>query len=384
MSKNIGKTFDQLNKSEQDLLRSIDRMVASLENVKTEILDAEHFLAMDIANIAASLPGVPNEFQFPLREVKGYSLNYQNSGVYKITLIGQAFNIYSESSVSLWRGEKEQSLAIKPITKHNELIVEIPSSLIANEFSENTISRIPLNIKATNVEKLNLIERFIGKKPKKEINLDYSIDILLLPKFPVTYDIVQGVAGSGWSEELYTKTGSAKAAATGEPRRWRTYTVSVDIPSDALMEKSRTSRRLDGVGAGSWGNWASGYSYTNDNGNGPTRVSTSFAHQIHDQDRTLYITSSYRNPVVVHGRKPVKLKDPIDNIETKGQLAYQDLYVGNLEKKAITYYARIRFFNGKVITLSEGDIDPTNTVEIKRIKKNQAEYDVLHVKVNKI
>lgn len=383
LGKNLDKTFDQLNKSEQDLLKSLDKMVSSLEHTKSEILDAEHFLAMDIANIAASLPGVPNGYQFPLREVKGYSLNYQSSGIYRIELIGQAFDIATEATVSLWSGDKEQSLAIRPITKHNELQIEIPSALLNDGFSDNTISRVPLNVKVSKVEKLNILQKVFGRKPKKDQVLNYSIDILLLPKFPVVYDIVQVVAGKGWSEEIFSTTGSAKAAATGESGRWRTYTVSVDIPNDALMEKTLTSRRLDGVGAGSWGNWASGYSYANENGNGPVTVSTSFAHQIHDQDRTLYITAHYRKPVVLHGRKPVVLRDPIDNVEKQGHLAYEDLYVGNLEKDAITYYARIRFFNGRTVTLSEGDNDPTNTVEINRITKNTAKYDVLHVRVKK-
>lgn len=100
-----------------------------------------------------------------------------------------------------------------------------------------------------------------------------------------------------WSRNVYDETGKATAHPTGVSGKWVQYTASVTIPKRTKMVQSKTTRRIHGVAAGSWGYWSSDFVYSNFDKNGPTTVSADFNHQIHDQTRILYITAYYRKRI---------------------------------------------------------------------------------------
>jgi hypothetical protein len=91
-----------------------------------------------------------------------------------------------------------------------------------------------------------------------------------------------------------TARNTAIAYRTGKSGRWQTYEVCVSIPDGAVMDKETVRTRVvQGVGPGSWGNWAGPIRFDGKNIEQPTKVCRAFAHQIHDQDRVLEISVEY-------------------------------------------------------------------------------------------
>jgi hypothetical protein len=162
------------------------------------------------------------------------------------------------------------------------------------------------------------------------------------------------VAGKGWSEEVFSSSATALAYATGGNGNWRSYSVSVSIPDGTKMIEDRTqSAVVQGVAPGTWGNWSSGYMFSNQSGVGPLTASRSFAHQIHDQNRTLKIEAFYRKPVVVEGRRIVPLTKTDGVVETEG-LEYDRIYTGTFTPEYAGYIATFLMFNGQRIELMQG------------------------------
>lgn len=132
------------------------------------------------------------------------------------------------------------------------------------------------------------------------------------------------------------------------------------------------------LGPGHGANWEGNIQYSDNDENGSRTAARSFAHQIHDQDRTLAIEASYHVPVATYGRIPVILKDPISLEESKLYIQFGTLYEGRLESEYITYYLRLKYFNGKEFKLQEGST--YDNMLLKTI--NKSGYKTLTIQVN--
>ncbi|WP_374564276.1 hypothetical protein [Nitrosomonas sp.] len=367
---NIGLTFDKLSEHEQLYIRTIESLTNKLDGMQNRILDLESFAAMDLNSVLGVLPGIDGN-KFLLRRIEGFSQTYKDSGTYTIRLTGQAFTPDRRVSITL----NGQPVDIRPLSQTYIAIAEIPVSLINDQFDNRSVKRVKIDLKSWTKNKA-----FFGIFGEEEkLDFDYTTELLLLPKFPVTYEFMEVRKGQGWSEKLSSISGQAIATRTGESGKWNRYLVSATIPKGALMvQNSAKSWIAAGIGAGSWGNWEGDIQFTNNSDNGPTTVSRSFAHQIHDQDRTLAIEVSYRVPVPTFGRVPVVLHDPISTSNQPLQLPFDKLYEAILSPEYITYYIRLKYFNGEEISIQEGQ-SPGNGIEIRSI--NKGGYNAVTMKI---
>ena len=340
----INLTFDRLEEKEKTFLQTINSLIQKTDELKGSLLKLEAFAAMDLSTLLGLLPGI-NGDEFLIRNVEGTSQSFKSSGSYNIVFTGQAFTQENRVSV-MFNG---QPIKLRPFSETYRMEAEIPVALLNSEFDDSSVKRININVKSWKQKK-----RFLRKK-KEYLVLDYTTEILLLPKYPISYEFVEVVRGNGWSEEIQTISGASIAHATGVSGRWIGYAVSVTIPDNGLMIQPRTRSWIaSGIGAGTWGYWDGGFNYTNNNEFGPRTVSRKFQHQIHDQNRTLAIEASYRTPVDTFGRSPIVLKDPIDSNEFNSQIQFGKLYEGLLNSDYVTYYIRLKYFNGKEVILQEG------------------------------
>lgn len=347
LGNNINATFENLTDQQQQFFRTIERIAQEIEQTRSDVLDLEQFIAMDLATIAGLFPFVDDD-TFLLRRIDGYSQVYRDGGSYKVVLTGRAFAVGNEIKLTI----DGQSIAPEPFTQDFRVSFAIPSHLLNAKFSDEEVSYVPMNILVESVDRPGFIGRIFGEADEREAVLNFSSQLLLLPKFPVTYELVEVHSGQGWSEGTHSASGSALAARTGISGKWNSYRVCVSIPADALMIVDTAHAWVSaGVGPGSWGDWEGGYQYLDVRANGPTQVCRGFAHQIHDQDRTLAIQVSYRTPVTTHGRVPVTFHDPITSEEYSVRLKFGELYEASLNPSFITYYLRLRYFNGESFTL---------------------------------
>lgn len=100
-----------------------------------------------------------------------------------------------------------------------------------------------------------------------------------------------------WGSNILKASSTVTAYATGDSGNWRSYEACVSIPDNALMLKESVETGVAaGVNAGTWGDWRKDFKFVDSNAYGPTKVCRGFDHQIHDQNRVLYINVSYKLP----------------------------------------------------------------------------------------
>lgn len=356
----INLTFDKLSEHEQTYLRTIESLTNKVDEFQNRVLDLESFAAMDVNTILGVLPGVDGN-KFLMRRIDGFSQVYKDSGVYSIRLTGQAFTSSNRVSVEI----AGQPVELRPFSQTYVMTAEVPVSIINTSFDDKSVKRTSMKIRSWSKHK-----KYLGLFGEEEkLDLEYETNILLLPKFPVSYEFTEVQKGQGWSDTISSISGQKLASRTGTSGVWNRYLVSTTIPTNSLMIQN-TARAwvASGVGAGSWGDWEGNIQYSDNDANGPRTVSRSFAHQIHDQDRTLAIEVSYRTPVAKFGRVPVKLHDPISMKEQPVFLPFDKLYEATLSSEFITYYIRLKYFNGEEVLTTAGKA-PGKGIEIGSINK---------------
>ena len=375
------RVVDDLSGMERELLFGLDRLAAKLETGVIEAMAIEEFFSMNLADIADSFPFVESSELFFAR-MDGYSQVYSRGGVYSVVVRGRAFKERADIKLHLnlvprpdevrsgGDGNDASKIEIsafqritieaRPSRKENERTFIIPSNEINHLFLDGEIARIPVTIVSEFGEKNEGCLLFCKRQNR---SLSFESEILLLPKNPVKYDFVQVEQNDGWSSDIVDRArGTTIATATGKSGRWRPFTVCATIPDGTLMVPATAeSKVIQGVGPGDWGHYSSGFSYDLPDANGPTRVCRNFDHQIHDQNRTLEMSVGYREPVKVHGRKPIDLQDPITEVAQTKPLEFGELYTAQLDAdKTQTYFIRLYYFNGFTVTLSEGDVKKDN------------------------
>jgi len=353
---NIDRTFDKLTSQQQIFLRTATELTNGLNSLAESALSIEQFAAMDLNTVLGNLPGISGD-TFLLKRINGYSQVYKNKGVYRIKFTGQAFKSDRRVLVSI-NGKPVQLL---PFSTDYVATAEVPVDLINEYFSEKEVRRIPVRVQSW--EKRKFLKKLVLGAEKQV--LSYDSEMLLLPRMPVSYELLEVTAGTGWSQAVSTASNTALASATGKSGRWNSYLVGVEIPAGALMLTDRTKTWVAaGVPAGPWGDWTGGVQYTDYGPNGPRRAARSFAHQIHDQNRTLAIEVAYRTPVVVAGSKRVRLKDPISGVEAESRLLFDTLYEGTFSPEYSKYYLRLKYFNGEEITVDTQTANPSG-IEVR-------------------
>ncbi len=342
---NVNLTFDKLTVQQQTFLKTALDVSNKLDGLANQVMTIEQFAAMDLNTLLGQIPGVQGD-TFLLRRVQGYSHVYRDKGVYQVKFTGQAFLQKRRVKVSI----NGQAIQLLPFSQDYVAVAEVPVALVNPSFDDKDVKRIKLKVESW--EQRGAIKAAIFGAEKKL--LDYDTEVLLLPKKPTRLELREIVAGKGWSEETYSSSATALAYATGGNGNWRSYSVSVTIPNGTKMIEERTqSAVVQGVAPGTWGNWSSGYMFSNQGEAGPLTVTRNFAHQIHDQHRTLKIEAFYRRPVVVEGRRLVPLVNTDGAVEAVG-LEYDRVYTGTFTPEYAGYIATFVMFNGQRIELTQG------------------------------
>ena len=350
LKNNLDRTFDGLTAQQQTFLKGAAEMTDRLNAAAGTALDLEQFAAMDLNTVLGSLPGIDGN-KFLLKGIDGYSQIYKAKGVYRVKLTGQAFKSDRRVLVTI----DGKPIQLLPFSNDYVATAEIPVELLAGRFAETEVRRIPIKVQSWS--KRNWLGSLLKGPERNDLNFDS--ELLLLPKRPVTYELVEQTAGKGWSETVSTVSNTAIAAATGTSGNWRRYGVSVTIPPGAKMLPDRTRCWVQvGVAAGSWGYWENCNQFTDNDANGPRTVTGVFAHQIHDQNRTLAIEASYLTPVTVAGRNLVKLQDPITGKVEESSLAFDNLYQARFDDDYSNYFLRLTYFNGNVVTVGSQTPNP--------------------------
>ena len=132
------KTFDQLDDITQQGLLGLEKTLNSVDGMKGQIMEMEHFLAMDIQNIIHSLPFTSEKYS--LRDIQGYSQIFQEKGSYKYSLLGNSFA--AENKINI----KINNQQIDPIyinnASANKVIFNLPSEIINESFQDKETSRV--------------------------------------------------------------------------------------------------------------------------------------------------------------------------------------------------------------------------------------------------
>jgi hypothetical protein len=363
---NTDRTFDKLTQQQQQFLKSALEMSNNLDSLANRVMSIEQFAAMDLNTILGQLPFIKAD-TFLLRQVRGYSQVYRDKGSYKVQFTGQAFKSNRQVKVSI----NGQAIQLLPFSQDYLAVAEVPVELVNAAFDDRKVQR--LKIKVESWEQRGRIKAILFGAQKKV--LDYETELLLLPKRPTSLELMEVTAGKGWSDQVLSVSAQGMAYPTGSSGNWRTYEVSVAIPTGTRMIQERTNSWVSaGVGAGTWGNWCSGYTFSDQGEGGPQRVSRQFCHQIHDQSRTLVMEAFYRKPVVVEGRRLVPLKEALSDSEAKDGLAYGVLYEGTFTNEYAGFYAGFKLFNGQMIQLTQSspsqagiEIQPNIQSGIKKV-----------------
>lgn len=350
LKNNIDRTFDDLTQQQKNFLRTVAQLTDELNTLGDRALELEQFAAMDLNTVLGRVPGVSGD-AFLLKRIVGYGQAYKTQGVYRVTFVGQAFKSDRRVLVTI----DGKPIRLLPFSTDYKATAEIPVELLADKFTTDKVARIPIKVQSWS--KRSAVGKLLHGPERQDLN--YDSELLLLPKNPMTYELVEQTAGKGWSEAVSTISNTSIAAATGTSGTWRHYGVSVTIPIGAKMLPIRTRCYVSvGVPAGSWGYWENCNQLSDNDENGPRTTSGGFAHQIHDQNRTIAIEASYVTPVTLNGRRNVTLEDPITGKAAEKTLAFDQLYQGKFSNDYSTYFLRLTYFNGDVVTLGEQNSIP--------------------------
>ena len=139
----------------------------------------------------------------------------------------------------------------------------------------------------------------LGDKEKAEFlssALECTRDVMSDETLTASSSEVVG-ANDIWTTETFRAEDQYIAAPTGKSGNWAFYPVCVNIPANAKMELDTLKFNvIGGVPAGSWGGWRGEIGYSDYNEYGPTKACLTFAHQIHDQQRSLAGIVYYKLP----------------------------------------------------------------------------------------
>lgn len=346
-------TLDRLSVQELQLLTTIESLVGQLDRLESDVLDLEDFIYLDIQNIISQIPFF--ERRFLLRRIDGFSLVHRESGVYTIRLIGNAFGPGFRSAVTI--GGIEIGAAQMRSPREHVIEFDVNAADINDQFIGDSVNRIDLAVDSFERQKNSFWRRmlsFFTIPEEEEKNLlSIKTKLLLLPRHPIRYSLVEHASIPDWSDDQHWSTeGSAFCPRTNRSARGEDphnlCTACAHIPQNALMLKETVSRRI--IPEIAWGYWIGSPSFSN----ADKTVCQTFKHWIHDKDRAVYLKVKYREPSQVMQDRPVQFEN-----DNSGALAY-GTYTAPLSKHYQSYTLRLDYFNGRTVLLTPSTATATD------------------------
>lgn len=214
-------TLDRLSAENQRVLATADRLVQEVSNASGRLLDLEDFLALDLAEILGQLPIALGRTKLhSLRRIDGYSQIHQDEGVYTFRVIGNTFGPGYVCDVRV-RGVPVRLLDMRT-SQARTLEFDVPVEVLNPEFRDDEVARVDLE----------LVCRKTDDAPDAPPAFSTKAKILLLPRAPLSYRLIEHRVEKTWSAETYwSAEGRDRIARRGE------VTVSTRIPDGCLMLK---------------------------------------------------------------------------------------------------------------------------------------------------
>jgi hypothetical protein len=225
----------------------------------------------------------------------------------------------------------------------------VPVSELNPHFTESSVARIPIRI-----------DSFKGDEQTPFFT--YQGAILLLPKYPVQYELIEHATVPIWSSDLFwSEAVSVEIGPTGEEFRWVCQDIRITLDDNKLIDGSTKS-------------WTSG-SHTTISGaptisNAGRSAQWTFCNQVHDNSRRGYGQVQYRVRQNENRDLQMYFRDDGDH---SGTLTYGTTYA-QLSPGYNSYTLRLTFFNGNQMMLfpgrtREGEAEVTleNTDNFKRV-----------------
>lgn len=220
------QTLEQMDQQRLGLLKGIDQIMAGNIPSAYDLNDLAAILTANTQDIANSLGGLINTHDlFAIYRINGISLEHKNSGTYKISLIGNVFGKSNVENRVLVNGEE---MALHQGTNINNMYVDFPSSELERYFKDTQVTRIPLRIISIKITK-RIFSTHI------DTLVSFNNTILLHPKFPIQYKLVEIAKTVQWSEPIL---GDLKEDYT-VPGQEVTVTASVSDGKQIDQEKTR-------------------------------------------------------------------------------------------------------------------------------------------------
>ncbi|RKD90462.1 hypothetical protein [Mangrovibacterium diazotrophicum] len=219
------ETINSLDIQRLNTLKGLDQMMAGNIPSIYEINDLSAILTANTQDIANSLGGIINtRDKFGIYRINGISQEYKETGLYRVNFIGNVFGKKDIQNTVIIDGIER---VLHQGTNINNMYVEFPSSEINAKFKGTEVSRIPINIIGVRIKK-----NIFGTK--RDTLVSFKNTILLHPKYPIQYELVEISKNFEWSEAL---VGNVKEMFTVPNQK---TTISTNVPDGLRIDSLKT------------------------------------------------------------------------------------------------------------------------------------------------
>jgi len=168
-----------LKKERMAIFREIEQIVNNSIANPQEINKLSSIMTANIQTIVNNIGGlgVKTEDQFELYQINGLAQSYKDEGFYTLDLIG---NVFGQDFEAVFTLDGTRFPLERMPNANTQRRILIPAHKVNHLFRDDTITRVHFRL---------TIEKFKNRRRKERV-LDLQDSILLLPKFPVKYELL--------------------------------------------------------------------------------------------------------------------------------------------------------------------------------------------------
>lgn len=299
-----------------ELLLSATRLGELIENAQGGILEVQDFAVLDVQNLIDQIPFKKNLYL--IRRVEGYGVMQRAEGTYDFLFVGNAFQPGRRSDIIINGTPVDPNNVVSDRLVHT-LQFSIPVGALNNAFLDDRVARISVDIRCY--------------KPDDDAPFyEYSGKLLLLPRFPVRYSIVEKYKDLRWTGPKDWAVFQREMGPTGKNGKWDHYTMTCKAPEGTIFTRKHR------VGTSGSHSSCSEPHYDSD-----TSATVNCANQTHDAPRTATARLEYQKSEEHVTERSLTVET---DASKKGLLQY-GTHMADLSPKNVTYTAEFTYFNGR-------------------------------------
>ncbi len=305
----------------EKLSESVTRLNELVEQAQGGILEIEDFVVLDTQGFINQIP--LKKDLFIVRRIKGYGVQYRESGEYDFEVVGNAFQPEYNYKIKIDDIDVDIGNIHSPIA--NTIIFTIPVAAINDKFLEGDLKRLTLQISSF--------------KATGEQFSNFNGNILLLPKFPVKYRVAEKYKKEKWGPANKTMRFYRAMGPTGKNGVWHRHTLEGSV-SDRNTQKFV---KVVGIGTDGSHSWCKNPVFSDAN----RKISVSCANQCHDCTRNGWVEVSYQELTYDDDSQDIWFESD----KNKKNLLTYDTHFARLNSNNQSWTIIINYFNGRKITL---------------------------------